>query len=45
MYTPADIGVHELIENDRPYARWTYFATAYHNKSDLSPQRSVMDTV
>ena len=45
MYTPSDISVHELIENDRPYAGWTYFATAYHNKSDLSPHRFVMDTV
>ena len=45
MYTPSDISLHGLIENDRPYAGWTYFATAYHNKSDLSPQRSVMDTV
>ncbi len=45
MYTPEDITTHELIENDRPYAGWTYFATAYHHKSDLSPQRSVMDTV
>ena len=45
MYTPADISIHELIENDRPYAGWTYFATAYHHKSNLSEQRSVMDTV
>jgi len=45
MYTPSDISIHKLIEDDRPYAGWSYFATAYHHKSDLSEQRSVMDTV
>ena len=45
MYTPADISIHELIEDDRPYGGWTYLATAYHYKSDLSQKRSVMDTV
>ena len=28
MYTPADISRSDLIVNDRPYAGWTYFATA-----------------
>ncbi|WP_212637985.1 lipid A deacylase LpxR family protein [Desulfocicer vacuolatum] len=45
MYTPSDISIYELIETDRPYAGWTYFATAYHNKSLISARKSVMDTL
>lgn len=45
MFTPEDTAVSELIPDDRPYAGWTYLATAYHHKSDLSLTRSVMDTL
>jgi len=33
MYSPADISRSDLIIDDRPYAGWTYFATAFHTKS------------
>ncbi len=34
MYTPEDISRKELIEDDRPYAGWTYFGIAFHSKND-----------
>jgi lipid A 3-O-deacylase len=34
IYTPADIEREELIENDRPYAGFTYFSLAFHRKKD-----------
>ena len=33
MYTPEDIELKELIENDRPYAGWTYLGVALHSKN------------
>lgn len=33
LYTPVDIKETELIEDDRPYAGWTYFHTAMHKSS------------
>ena len=45
MFTPSDISDTELIQWDRPYAGWTYLATSYHQKSDITPQYAVMDTV
>lgn len=33
LYTPVDIKETELIEDDRPYAGWTYFQTAMHKSS------------
>ncbi len=40
IYTPADIVRHDLIRDDRPYAGWTYFATAFHSRSQAR-----MDTI
>lgn len=34
MYTPGDISRKDLIEDDRPYAGWTYFGIAFHSKND-----------
>ena len=34
VYTPEDIGVAEVVENDRPYAGWLYFAAALQTKND-----------
>jgi len=34
MYTPEDTERYDLIEDDRPYAGWTYFGIAFHNKND-----------
>ena len=33
IFTPQDIERRDLIKNDRPYAGWLYFATAFHNKN------------
>jgi lipid A 3-O-deacylase len=33
MYTPDDTTRSDLILDDRPYAGWTYFATAFHTRS------------
>jgi hypothetical protein len=33
MYTPADTGRTDLIEDDRPYAGWLYGSAAFHSKS------------
>lgn len=33
MYTPSDTSRSDLIGDDRPYAGWTYFATAFHTRS------------
>lgn len=33
IYTPEDITVEALIEDDRPYAGWTYLAGALHSKN------------
>lgn len=40
IYTPSDISRRDLISDDRPYAGWTYFATAFHTRS-----RERMDTI
>jgi lipid A 3-O-deacylase len=34
MYTPEDTARYDLVEDDRPYAGWTYFGIAFHNKND-----------
>lgn len=34
MYTPEDISEVELVEDDRPYAGWTYFGIAFHSKNE-----------
>ena len=34
MYTPEDISKEELVEDDRPYAGWTYFGIAFHSKNE-----------
>ena len=45
MFTPRDISQSELIEEDRPYAGWLYFSTAYHRKCERDTALSFMDTV
>lgn len=40
MYTPADTDRRDLIVDNRPYAGWTYFAAAFHTKSNKR-----MDTI
>ncbi|MCW8859785.1 MAG: lipid A deacylase LpxR family protein [Deltaproteobacteria bacterium] len=45
MYTPKDISRFDLIEEDRPYAGYSYLASAYHRKSDDGEGWSQMDTV
>lgn len=45
MYTPADISRSDLIEDDRPYAGWTYWSTAYHQRYETRGQTPFMDTV
>jgi lipid A 3-O-deacylase len=44
MYTPQDISRYDLIENDRPYAGYSYLAMSYHRKSDVEQGWSQMDT-
>ncbi len=34
MYTPGDISIESLIEDDRPYAGWTYFGIGLHSKNE-----------
>lgn len=34
MYTPEEIGRHDLIENDRPYAGITYLEIGFHGKTN-----------
>ena len=34
IYTPGDIEAEALIEDDRPYAGWTYFGIGLHSKTD-----------
>ncbi|MCD4676413.1 MAG: lipid A deacylase LpxR family protein [Desulfobacula sp.] len=34
MYTPGNISTNDLLENDRPYAGWTYFGIGLHSKNE-----------
>lgn len=45
MYTPSDTGESEIIENDRPYAGWSYVSTSYHRKNEPKNIMRFMDTV
>jgi lipid A 3-O-deacylase len=45
MYTPADISRSDLIEDDRPYAGWTYISTSYHRINEAEDGMRFMDTV
>lgn len=45
MFTPADISRSDLIEDDRPYAGWTYISTSYHRINEVEDSMSFMDTV
>lgn len=36
IFTPRDIERTDLILNDRPYAGWLYFGTAFYNKTPKS---------
>jgi hypothetical protein len=33
IYTPRDLSQSDLIDDDRPYAGWTYFAFGLHSKN------------
>ncbi|MDX2495918.1 MAG: lipid A deacylase LpxR family protein [Desulfuromusa sp.] len=44
MYTPQDISRFDLIEDDRPYAGYSYLAMSYHQKSVDGNLWSQMDT-
>jgi len=44
MFTPQDISRFDLIEDDRPYAGYSYMAMSYHRKSDDGKRWSQMDT-
>ncbi|SHJ29231.1 hypothetical protein SAMN02745165_02004 [Malonomonas rubra DSM 5091] len=45
MYTPRDISRYDLIEDDRPYAGYSYLSTSYHRKSEDGDGWSQMDTL
>ncbi len=45
IFTPRDTARSELIEDDRPYAGYTYIATSFHRISDIGELRSQMDTL
>ncbi len=45
MYTPSDIESFDLIEDDRPYAGWTYLSTSYHRKNEARQYMNFLDTV
>lgn len=45
MFTPADISRSDLIDDDRPYAGWTYFSLSYHRINEVKDHMSFMDTV
>ncbi|OQY06023.1 MAG: hypothetical protein B6I22_06540 [Desulfobacteraceae bacterium 4572_123] len=34
MYTPGDISSEDPLEDDRPYAGWTYFGIGLHSKNE-----------
>lgn len=44
IFTPKDISRYDLIEEDRPYAGYSYLSMAYHRKSDEGQSWSQMDT-
>ncbi|SEA59888.1 hypothetical protein SAMN05660420_02553 [Desulfuromusa kysingii] len=44
MYTPKDTSRYDLIEDDRPYAGYSYLGISYHQKSDLDQTWSQMDS-
>ena len=44
IFTPQDISRYDLIEEDRPYAGYSYLAMSYHRKSDDGQSWSQMDT-
>ena len=44
IFTPRDISRYDLIEEDRPYAGYSYLTMAYHRKSDDGLSWSQMDT-
>ena len=45
MYTPKDISRSDLIEDDRPYAGYSYLASAYHRKSAITENWSQMNSL
>lgn len=44
IFTPQDISRFDLIEDDRPYAGYSYIAMSYHRKSEEENQWRQMDT-
>ncbi len=45
IFTPQDISRTDIIENERPYAGWTYVSTSYHRKYSSEDLLDYMDTV
>lgn len=45
MYTPADTSRSDLINDDRPYAGWSYFGLAYHRRARLVEYLDFVDSV
>lgn len=45
IYTPKETSRSDLIRDDRPYAGYSYFSTAYHRMSTNDASWSQMDTL
>ncbi len=45
MYTPAETSRSDLIEDDRPYAGWSYLGFAYHRKTEFEDHLDFLDSV
>jgi len=45
IYTPADTSRSDLIEDDRPYAGWSYVGLAYYRKTEFEKHLDFLDSV
>ena len=45
MYTPSDTSRSDLVEDDRPYAGWSYVGLAYHRKTKFVENLDFLDSV
>ncbi len=45
MYTPTDTSRSDLVEDDRPYAGWSYVGLAYHRKTKFVDNLDFLDSV
>lgn len=45
IYTPADTSRSDLIEDDRPYAGWSYVGLAYYRKTKFEKHLDFVDSV